>query len=98
MPRVDDAIVALTDPELRGADPARDGLVPVRGNEVVGRLQQLGMSEDDARVLAAEAIKQLGGQDRSKHVQRRGLRPGRLFVRTQYVLDYWIPASAVREG
>lgn len=70
-----------------------DGLAQMRGVEVVNCLVQAGCEDRDAaRALVAEALRELGGENRSRS-QRWGT-GGR---REMWLEDFWVHVSAIED-
>jgi hypothetical protein len=89
MATVQDAIELLTDPRLTAVGPARGGHVEMRADEVLNELQERGApSRAAAHALVLEALRDLGGQQRTEFNRRGG--SGQLAHR------FYVPESALR--
>jgi hypothetical protein len=94
MPDVQDAIKVVTDPaNLAGASDHHSDVREVNEQRAVTALREQGAGRAEARTLAAEAVRELGGRVDSR-VQSGGMAAGR---DTRRVIETWyVPIEAVR--
>ena len=99
-PTVTDAILLLTDPDLRAEVPEEDelpGYVQMRGSEIIDRLAGPDDDRVNARTLVAEALMQIGGLDRSgwRSQTTEGAGRRRRGRDEEFVEDYWTPETRI---
>jgi hypothetical protein len=61
-PTVEDAIDLLTDRANQAMGLPVDGMVEMRAHATIGRLEEMGASNERARQLIKEALEHLGGE------------------------------------
>lgn len=99
MDPVDHAIEALTDPANLGADrPAGASMWAIREEKVLGALAEVGVDDPiEARAVAIDALRRLGGELARERLHRSRLRDGRIAVaREDYHEVWYVPVGAVR--
>jgi hypothetical protein len=94
MPDVEDAIKVVTDPaNLSSGGDRRTGLRAVNEHRAVDALRAQGAGRAEARTLAAEAVREIGGRVESR-VETGGMAAGR---DTRRVAETWyVPVDRVR--
>jgi hypothetical protein len=94
MPDLKDAIKVVTDPEnLSAFGDSRTGLRAVNEHRAIAALRDQGAGKAEARTLAAEAVRELGGKVESR-VQYGGAASGRDTRRVVETL--YVPIGAIR--
>ena len=95
MPNVQDAIEVVTDPaNLAGFSDRRTGMRAVNEHKAVAALRGQGAGRAEARDLAIEAVRELGGSIQSR-VRSGGMAAGR---DTRRVVETWlVPISKIRD-
>jgi hypothetical protein len=95
MPDVKDAIEVVTDPaNLSGGGDSHTGMREVNGHKAVAALRSQGAGRAEARTLAADAVREIGGRIESR-VETGGRAVG---GDTRRVVDtLYVPVDRVRE-